>query len=134
MGLMAQLFQWLYGLIDNTPIRLAIVRRYADANGNYVGELYIERTRKGISGYDMIGMALDSLPLDQQNVIQDAWTLDTRHDFLEPMPMANVIRVGALEPKDNDSVRRMMAALPRRRMSLVIQNRFIEHIMEKRNA
>jgi len=123
-------------VLDRRIVRLAIVRKYADANGNYIGELYIEREHKGISGYDMIGVSLDSMPLG--TVAPVGWTLDTRNDFLAPMLVPNVIRVGALEPSDNDGVRRMMGKLPRRCMTLVVQNRFIQDILsggqEKRFA
>jgi len=126
---------WLRGLLSRRPVRLAIVRRYADANGNYVGELYIEGTFAGVSAYKMIGVSLDNMPLETPTISLDAtrFELDTQHDFLASMPLnRNVVRVGAIDPKDNDSVRRMVASLPRRHMSLIIQNRFIEHVLEKK--
>jgi hypothetical protein len=120
-----RLFDFIRALLVREPIRLAIVRRYCDANGSYVGELYLgQKTAAGI-GYQMVGMSLDTLPY---SVILDdriGDELDTRHDFLAPMPPMTV-RVGAMDPRDNDRVRTMVARLPRQSMTLSIQNRFIE--------
>ena len=132
-----RLFNFICSLLSPQPVRLAIVRRYQDANGNYVGELYMEQTisRKHdtLSGYTMIGASLDSLPLDALNPSDDAgsWRLDTVNDFLAAMT-PRTIRVGALDPRDNDEVRRLVAKLPRRKMSLVIQNRFIEYVIDRK--
>jgi hypothetical protein len=128
--LFTELYNWFRGLFDSTPVHLAIVRRYADANGNYVGELYVEQTHRAVSSYGMVGASLDSLALDfkQESMV---WGLDTRNDFLAPLPRSTV-RVGAFDPRDNDSVRKMVAALPRHRIKLVVQNRFIEHVLEKK--
>jgi hypothetical protein len=108
------------------------VRRYQDANGSYVGELYlyetVTRRHDMVTGYQMIGASLDTLPLDMVNETT-VFALDTGNDFLAPMPPMTV-RVGATEPKDNDSVRRMVRKLPRRNMTLIVQNRFIEHVMD----
>lgn len=123
------MIQWLRNLFSNKPVRLAIVRRYADANGSYVGELYLEQEHKGIRSYNMIGASLDTLPLDWKDAPE--WVtfgLDTRNDFLVP-PTVAMVRVGALDPKDNDRVHKMVAKLPRRNMTLVIQNRFIERVL-----
>jgi len=123
---------WLRGLLGSEPVRLAIVRRYADANGSFVGELYlydtVYRKHGDVTGFRMVGVSLDTLPFDAQNET-DVFGLDTRSDFLEPMPPMTV-RVGAHEPKDNDAVREMVRGLPRRNMTLIVQNRFIEHVME----
>jgi hypothetical protein len=128
-----KLFSFLRGLFNRSPVRFAIVRRYADANGSYVGELYMEQTVKNVISYNMIGASLDTLPLESAEVLTAgvAFDLDTKNDFLIPMPLGT-LRVGALDPKDNDRVRRMVASLPRRRMMLVVQNRFIEHVMERK--
>jgi hypothetical protein len=130
-----RLLDFLRSLVYRAPVHLAIVRRYQDANGNYVGELYREQTRNGISSYGMVGCSLDSLPFDAFNPSVDAcsYTLDTDRDFLAlPMPPRH-IRVGAFDPKDNDAVRRMIGSLPRRRMTVVIQNRFIEHVLDNKS-
>jgi len=127
------MIDFIKGLFRRAPVRLAIVRRYADANGSYVGELYMEQEQNGIRSYRMIGASLDTLPLDIDLTLRVnmAYVLDTENDFLAYMP-AGRLRVGALDPQDNDRVRRMVARLPRRRMTLVVQNRFIEHVLEPR--
>jgi hypothetical protein len=137
MSPLRRLVTWLRGLLDSEPVRLAIVRRYADANGSFVGELYLYSriVRKHEAGtfaeFVMVGASLDTLPFDAQSET-DVFGLDTRSDFLEPMPPMTV-RVGAHEPRDNEAVREMVRALPRRRMTLIIQNRFIERVLGKDN-
>jgi len=80
--------------------------------------------------YEMIGMSLDTLPLKWQDSCEwMPFILDTRQDFLALMPL-HTIRIGALDPKDNDRVRRMISKLPRKNMMLVVQNRFIEYVLE----
>lgn len=135
---LGRLLDFLRGLLSREPVRLAIVRRYADANGSYVGELYMEQTLRRkhdvLTGYVMIGASLDSFPLMQGGVHGGAWGwLDTDNDFLAPMPPGK-LRVGSLDPFDNDNVRRMVARMPKRTMTLIIQNRFIEHVMERKEC
>ena|ERR1700733_7847440 len=131
------LLSYIKNLFDWTPVRLAIVRKYADANGSYIGELYrfdtLKRKDDTFVGYRMIGASLDTLPLDvvANESKLGGWKLDTRNDFLAPMGR-NTIRVGALTPADNDIVRRELASIPRWRIRLVLQNRFIEAVMEMR--
>lgn len=124
-------FSWIVGLLNPKPVKLAIVRRYTDANGAYVGELYLYQDYGRITGYAMIGMSLDTLPLDTSETT--VFTLDMGNDFLAPIPPMT-LRVGAMEPRDNDAVRLMICRLPRRNMSLQIQNRFIEHILAPRES
>lgn len=121
------------GLFDKQPVHLAMVRRYADANGHYVGELYMYGTFAGIGTYRMIGASLDSFPLALGSLALCDWprALDLEYDFLAPMA-DNVFRVGAIEPKDNEQVRKLVSKLPRRNIRLVIQNRFIERILENK--
>lgn len=123
---------WIRGLFDSSPVMLAIVRRYADANGRYVGELYMYGTFAGIGAYKLVGCSLDSLALDLTalSLADEPKCLDLAHDFLAPMP-DNCLRVGASEPEDNDRVRAMIARIPRKNIRLIIQNRFIEHVMQK---
>lgn len=127
--LIRKIREWLYA----DPVCLAIVRRYADANGAFVGELYlyetVTRRYDTIAGYRMIGASLDTLPLELDHRETDVFALDTENDFLAPMP-AMTMRVGALEPKDNENVQRMIRRLPRRNMRLMIQNGFIEHVLQ----
>src|ERR1035438_1503837 len=91
---------------DHTLVHLAIVRRYADANSCYVGELYMYALYAGIGSYRMIGCSLDSLPLElgSLSLADEPRALDLEHDFLAPMP-ANTLRVGAPIPIDNENVR-----------------------------
>lgn len=130
------IYNFIVGLFSRRPVRLAIVRRYADANGSYVGELYMERVRNGVSSYEWVGASLDTLPLETIAMSNGSSMMvgdlvDTRHDFLDPMPVMT-IRVGAVDPQDNDRVRQMVARLPKGNMTLIIQNRFIEHVMERK--
>lgn len=115
---MLGLLRWLHELFSRKPIKLVIVRRYQDANGAYVGELYI-------SGR-MVGASLDTLPLDFSEG-KTAWHLDTSHDFLAQIRPATV-RVGAFEPRDNRSVQRQLGRLSRWRLRLETQNRFMLQI------
>lgn len=109
---------------------LAIVRRYTDANGSFVGEIYLLGTFAGVLGYQQIGMSLDTLPFDAKDVT--AFNLDTEHDFLFPMP-EGCMRVGAQDPRDNDTVRRHVARLASGgSLSLQVQNRFVEYVMERK--
>lgn len=123
MRFMVSLFVRLF---SREPVKLAIVRRYEDANGSYVGELYMEQITKGITAYNMIGASLDSMPFEIRKdrlAPRDDFELDTDRDFLAHMPRL-CVRVGALDPADNDRVRKMVARMPQKRMTLVIQNRF----------
>lgn len=133
--MLTKLYNWLYRWFDSSPVHLAIVRRYKDANGHYVGELYKYDTFAGVGSYRMIGCSLDSFPLElgSLSLADELGALDLLHDFLAPMA-ANTFRVGAAEPSDNENVRQMIGKLKRRNIRLVIQNRFIEFILEKKNV
>jgi hypothetical protein len=110
---------------------MAVIRRYTDANGSYVGELYMLGTFAGILGYQQIGMSLDTLPFDSQNGVL-SFDLDVEHDFLAPMPNG-CLRVGASDPRDNDAVRRHVARLAHEgTIALQIQNKFIEYVLERK--
>jgi hypothetical protein len=107
---------------------LAIVRRYCDANGSFIGELYLLGTFAGVLNYQMIGYSLDTLPFDAHT--PDTFDLDTEHDFLTPMP-THCVRIGSMNPQDNDAVRRHVARLATEgTLTLQIQNRFVEHVMQ----
>jgi hypothetical protein len=130
-----KIINWLRGLFSRELVHLAIVRKYTDANGYYVGELYMYGMFAGIGAYKMIGCSLDSFPLNltSLSLSDEPLSLDVRHDFLASMA-DNTLRVGAMEPKDNDNVRKLIARIPRRNIRIVIQNRFIEHVLEKKKA
>lgn len=129
--MLSRLLAFIRSLFASAPVHLAIVRRYQDAQGHNVGELYMEQEQNGVKSYRMIGASLDSFPLDLVALYQgaDEW-LDTERDFLAPMPI-DTVRVGALDPRQNDDVRAMIARLPRRAMQVVVQNRFIEYVLER---
>lgn len=108
---------------------MAIVRRYCDANGAYVGELYLLGTFCGSLQYNMIGVSLDTMPLDVKQVT--GFNLDVDNDFLAPMPTGTV-RVGAQDPQDNDVVRANVRRLAREgTIVMQVQNRFVEHVLRK---
>ena len=115
------MLNWLRGLLDRTPCNLDIVRRYQDAQGHNVGELY----RDGVC----IGYSLDSFPLDTVSLLLQYDTLDLEHEFLVPM-LPNRIRVGSMEPTHNDAVREMIARIPRKNIRITFQNRFVEHVLD----
>ncbi len=126
--MLSRFVAYVRALFVRQPVKLAIVRRYVDANGSYVGELYLDN---GNGSYGMIGASLDTLGLYAEHVAfaTEPYVLDTANDFLVPMP-SNRVRVGALVPEDNDSVRKMIGALPRRRIELMIRNGFIESVVK----
>jgi len=128
---MNRFYKWLSGLFDTSLVLMAVVRRYKDANGSYVGELYMYSTFAGVGSYRLVGCSLDSLPLDLSGIslADEPSILDLKNDFLQPMP-SNTLRVGAPEPKDNDAVRKMIASYRRRNIRLTIQNKFIEYVLE----
>lgn len=108
---------------------MAIVRRYCDANGSFVGELYLLGTFMGVLGYQMIGMSLDTLPFDAKELRE--FNLDVDHDFLAPMP-EGCVRVGSQDPRDTDAVRASVRKLAKEgKIALQVQNRFVEHVMSR---
>lgn len=130
MNRLRQLYSFVRGLFKGKTWSMAIVRRYADANGSFVGELYLLGTFAGVLGYSMIGVSLDTLPFNVNEVMR--FDLDVVNDFLVPMP-EGCVRVGAQDPRDNDAVRLTVARLAREgRIALQVQNRFVEHVMAKK--
>jgi len=132
---LANALVWLGNLFRRSLVHLAIVRRYRDANGHYVGELYKYDTFAGVGCYSMIGCSLDAFPLELGSLSlgDEPSALDLRHDFLAPMA-ANTLRVGAATPEDNERIKRTIARIPRKNIRLVIQNKFIEHVLERKLA
>lgn len=105
------------------PVHYTIVRRYADAQKHFIGELYAGDGREA----KMIGMACDSFPLDPVDDMQT----DVRwgESFLDPMP-AFTIRAGGAEPSDNAKVHEYVATRRFAPIRITILNRFVEHILE----
>lgn len=125
-----QLYNYIRNFFTRKTYSMAIVRRYADANGSFVGELYLLGTFMGILQYNMIGVSLDTLPFTVREVTR--FDLDVVNDFLQPMP-EGCMRVGAQDPRDNDAVRANVARLAREgRIALQVQNRFVEHVMQSK--
>lgn len=112
-----------YALLHRGAVNLTIVRRYADAKGHFIGELYL--------GNKMIGMSCDSLPLDVLDA--SGAILEPLTDFTEPM-CASVVRIGGMTPEETAGVRADMALRRYCRIRWAILNRFIEHIMEVENV
>ena len=103
---------------------VTVVRRYADAKGHFIGELY-ENER-------MIGASCDNWPLDADvKPLPLRPSVCYRKSFLEPLP-ANTLRVGALEPENNVSVQEYVAIRRFCRLRVVVLNRFIEFVLDKK--
>lgn len=93
---------------------LAIVRRYVDMNGRYIGELYLN----GV----MIGASQDNLPLDYAG--GRLWLLDTWRSFLAPLTWRTV-RVGGTEPANDKIARRRVRWLLPFSTKLRVENNFV---------
>jgi len=106
-------------------VTFTVVRRYVDAQGHYIGELY--------DGSDpdskMIGASCDSWPLNADtSPLPDNPRVCWRLSFLDPLPV-NTLRVGALEPKDNAKVQAYVSMKRFNTMRVSVHNRFVEHVM-----
>lgn len=99
---------------------LAIVRRYVDMNGRFVGELYLNGT--------MIGASLDNLPLEYTG--GRLWFLDTWRSFLKPLTWRTV-RVGGTEPATDKETRQKVQWLPPFGLRLRVENRFATEVAGK---
>jgi hypothetical protein len=103
-------------------LRLTIVRRYIDAQANYIGELY--------EGNRMIGASCDNWPLNADTAgLPSSPKICYRLSFLDALP-PNTLRVGAIEPKDNRRVQEYIAVRRFCTLELTVHNRFIETILE----
>lgn len=111
---------WLIGCPER--IKLTICRRYLDANGYYIGELYDSR---GV----LLGASLDNYEYaDSYLTAMHVEILDTRNDFLQPM-LNYTVRVGGLCPGDHKRVQDYVAGLDRWCYVVFdIRNRFIEDV------
>lgn len=128
--MLSKVIRFVKRVFDNTPVYLAIVRRYVDANGSHVGELYV---RDDAGCYHMVGMSLDTLPLDRHLVAVEDGTVrwDVRNDFLKAMP-PRTVRVGAQDPRDDSFVRAQVAKIKPDNVFLSIRNNFVEEVLEPR--
>jgi hypothetical protein len=106
-------------------LHLTIVRRYADAQGNYIGELYEGDGR----GAKMIGASCDNWPLNADVAPLPAMPrVCWKKEFPEPLPK-NTLRVGAMEPQDNARVQAYVALRRFCVIRITVMNRFVEHVL-----
>lgn len=117
-----------YALFHRDTVHLTVVRRYVDAQKRFIGELY-----EG-SGRDawMMGMTCDTMPFSvgDNQLGHTPCRLELGADFLAPM-MPGGLRVGAMEPMNNETVRQTIALRRYCKLRVVILNRFVEHVMAK---
>jgi hypothetical protein len=106
-------------------VSLTIVRRYVDAQGNYIGELYEGADRTA----HMIGATCDNLPLDADTTpLKGTPRLCAMYSFLDPLPV-NTLRVGAMEPMDHAGLQAYICLRRFNTLKIIVLNRFVEHIM-----
>lgn len=103
-----------------------MVRRYADAQKNFIGELYDGAGRDA----KMIGATCDNWPMNADvKGLPGMPSLCWKKEFLAPLP-ANTLRVGALKPEDNKTVQDYIACRRFSPIRITVLNRFVEHILE----
>lgn len=112
---------FVYALFHPEPIEMVIVRRYMDAQKNFIGELYMNGK--------MIGMSCDSLPYSAGVNGANTGAHCEMGDFTAPMDV-NVIRVGGATPLETAHVRNDMLLRGYCEMHWQIRHGFIEHVME----
>lgn len=102
---------------------VTVVRRYADAQKRFIGELYVGEGRTA----KMIGASCDNLPLEVKP--KTPGVVRWGPSFLDPME-PNTVLVGAMEPKDNASIHAYFALRRFCVKRVDVLNRFVEHILE----
>jgi hypothetical protein len=116
---------WYTAMHPFDAFNVTVVRRYADAQGNYIGELY---EGNGASAR-MIGASCDNWPLDADvRPLPMHPRVCWQRSFLDPLPK-NTLRVGAMEPVDNADVQAYVAARRFLPLKITVLNRFVEHIL-----
>lgn len=119
-----------YALFHRETLRLTIVRRYVDAQGHYIGELYVGEGREA----KMIGMACDNLPFDAETKkIYSLVNLCYSYSFLDRLP-PQTIRVGGTEPKDHSATQEYMKLRRYCKIRVTVLNRFVEYVLEKQHV
>lgn len=123
MGLMTQFIRAIgYTLVHPfDTFNVTVVRRYVDAQGHYIGELYDNKA--------MIGASCDNMPIDTKLAIP---RLCYTYSFLDVMP-ADTLRVGAMTPQDNASVQAYVSMRRWLPLRVAVLNRFVEHVMERQS-
>jgi hypothetical protein len=104
---------------------LTVVRRYVDAQGNYIGELYEGTDRDA----KMIGASCDNWPLNADQCPLPAnprvcW----KEQFTATLP-ANTLRVGAWEAIDNAKVQAHISIRRFCILRVAVLNRFVERVL-----
>jgi hypothetical protein len=104
---------------------VTVVRRYVDAQGHFIGELYEGHSRDA----HMIGASCDNWPLaaDVMPLASNPRVCYAK-SFLEPLP-PNTLRVGAMEPQDNARVQAYVAVRRWLPLRVTVLNRFVEHVL-----
>lgn len=106
-------------------LHLTVVRRYVDAQGNFIGELYDGNTPNA----KMIGATCDNWPLNADTCpLPGAPRLCWRMSFLEPLP-ANTLRVGSFVPADNARAQEYIARRRFCKIRVTVLNRFVERVL-----
>lgn len=104
--------------------KITVVRRYADAQGNFIGELYEDNR--------MIGASCDNWPIDADcKPIPMHPKVCWSRSFLDPLP-GNTLRVGAMEPQDNADVQAYVARRRFLPLRVTVLNRFVEHVLDRK--
>lgn len=118
---------FIHALSHREIEHLTLVRRYVDAQKNFIGELYVGEGRTA----KMIGMSCDNLPFRIGDGVAAvvACVVEFDKDFSVQMP-ANVIRVGGKGPEDHASVVAYMSLRRYCKRKITILNRFVEHVLE----
>jgi hypothetical protein len=117
---------WYFVAHPFAVVKLTVVRRYVDAQGNYIGELYKDGR--------MIGASCDNWPLDvDMHRLIASPKLCWRYSFLEPLPQYT-IRVGGIEPGTNTLVQAHIAERRFCDIKITVVNRFVEHVLERKAA
>lgn len=104
---------------------VTVVRRYADAQGNFIGELYDGDGRAA----RMIGASCDNWPLDADvKALPGSPRLCWSKSFLDALPR-NTLRVGAMQPQDNATVQAYVSTRRFCPIRVTVLNRFVEHVL-----
>lgn len=126
----AKIKAFFYAVHNPDTVYITIVRRYADAQKRFIGELYLGTERNA----QLLGASCDNLPfnvgLDYEGIRAPVrCALEFKYDFLAPLP-ENTIRVGGWKPEENELVRQEISKRRYCRVKVFILNRFVEHILE----
>ncbi len=109
---------------------LTVVRRYVDAQGHFIGELYEGTGREA----HMIGASCDNWPLDADTSPLPGFpSVCWRKSFLDALPK-NTLRVGSFEPESNARVQAYVAMRRWLPLRVTVHNRFVEYILEQKKA